>query len=641
MNQPSSRRRNKSQVSLWIKILAGVFSAGILFNILCILLYLFIPGIFDQVLGKPAAIVGIPSIETPSPPALISTAAGATPYPAILILSTETITKTFTPEPLPTLKPTQNAELLAVIAGMSLEQKIGQLIMAGVDGQEISSFTCSQIGQVQPGAIIYRASNVYSVEQVKRLSNALQECSFLNGGVPLFIALDHEGQYVTRFQTGSTIFPAALAFGAAGLPDLTNQAARAAGQEQAYSGVNVVLGPVADVLTNPDNSVISQRSFGDDPQAVSLQVEAAVRGYLDGGVLPVLKHFPGHGGVAGDSHQVLPVDDAGLDVLGAVYLPPFKRGIAAGAEMVMTSHVAFTQLDASLRPATISSNTIQILRDELGFEGVTVSDSMEMGAVTSGSGLTVTEACVQAVKAGVDLLLVPSPTNVRAVQSRLVQAVNNGELESTRVDEAVYRILMLKKEHGLSQYPLTGGVAPDWSNNQLLAFGVGYKAVTLDRNQEGIVPLPVGWKRILVIGPTDGWGLYPILVGALEERGYQVELEIYTSPWFGVIPETGMLDTLPRKAQGYDGVIFLTWNAHINRLVYRDTWQTTLANLLDAAGPPLVLVALKSPTDILEYPQAMTFMATFGTKEGQIQALADILTGKVQASGTMPLIHLP
>ncbi len=571
------------------------------------------------------------SVLTLSPIPQPGTTSTSPPTPIASPSSTATITPTPTATPDPWVEDT--------LGNMTLEEKIGQMLMMGVDGKEISPATCGLIQNLSPGGVIYRAGNTDSPAQLRTLSSGLQECSAQGVGIPLLISIDHEGQYVTRFNKGVTIFPAALAQGATGDQDFAYQVALAAGQELAYSGVNMVLGPVADVLTDYDNTVISQRSFGGDPASVSQFVAEAVRGYSQVGVIPVLKHFPGHGGVPGDTHYNVVQDQVDTQTFANTYLPPFQSGLAAGVPVVMFGHVAYPSIDASASPASLSPALGLLLRDELGFDGVSLTDSMGMGAI-SGSTRSKGEAAVLAVLAGEDLLLVTSPATAQATFTGVLEAVQSGTIPEERIEQSVRRILQLKADWGLKTFPLPDHSAPDWVANQELRRQVGYNAVATLKDEAGQMPLPDSSKNILIIGPTDGWGLYPTLGAALEQKGCAYQLYTYSTPWKGPIPETAYLDSLPALAPQYDLTLVLTWEAHINRLRYGDTWQVELVNSLVAKGVPLVVVALKSPTDILEFPQVSTYLATYGTTPGQTQALADTLIGLWEPAGINPLPDL-
>ncbi len=264
------------------------------------------------------------------------------------------------------------------LAEMTLEEKVGQLMLIGIDGTQVSDATCEYLHQVSPGGVTFRHENTLDPDQVRRLTADLQTCAQAEGLPPLLTAIAHEGEYVDRFWKGTTTFPAALALGATADPDLAYQAAFAQGLELAYSGINMVLGPAADVLVNFDNEVISQRTYGGDPEMVGKFVSAAVRGYTDAGVIAVIKHFPGHGGVAGDSHRIQPVDDASLDELQKTYLPPFESGIAAGAPVMMFDHLVYPAIDADKVPASRSKGAAQLARQEMGFQGLILTDSMRM-----------------------------------------------------------------------------------------------------------------------------------------------------------------------------------------------------------------------------------------------------------------------
>jgi len=271
---------------------------------------------------------------------------------------------------------------------------------------------------------------------------------------------------------------------------------------------------------------------------------------------------------------------------------------------------------------------------------VVLTDSLGMGAIT-GQGLSIPDASVQAVAAGVDMLLVADPGQALATQKRLLQAVQSGEIKQSRIDDAVRHILTLKSSSGLKDFPVKTYSAPDWKADQSLANDAGGKAVTLVRNQASLVPLPGELKKILLIGPPDGWGLYPILLPRLKSSGFNVKLFTYSAPWSSAVQGQSYLTSLPAQANSYDAVIVLTWEAHVNRLKFQDEWQITLVKNLIATNVPTIVVALKSPTDILEFPDVNTYLATYGTTSGQSSALADILVGVRKAAGVIPLPNLP
>jgi beta-N-acetylhexosaminidase len=522
---------------------------------------------------------------------------------------------------------------------MSLKQMIGQMIMTGVNGQGVDTAACQFIQQLAPGGVVYRSGNVISPEQLQRTSADLQQCAQA-GSIPLLISVDHEGQYVTRFQSGVTIFPPAMAQGATHNAEIAYRVAISAGGELTFSGVNMVLGPIADVLIEYDNTVISQRSFGGDPEHVSDFVAGAVQGYLQAGLIPVLKHFPGHGGVKGDSHYTLPIDDVDCQYLRSFYLPPFQAGFDIGASVVMTSHVAFPCLDEAAQPTTLSGDVLHVLRDEMGFQGVILSDSMSMRAITQG-GRSIPEASVEAVRAGVDMLLITSPEQALATRNRLEVAVQQGEISMDRIHDAVERILSVKASSDLISFPLPEVSIPNWDANRALALNVGHMSLALLKDEANLVPIPSELRRILIIGPTDGWGMYPLLTTALHASDFETYVVRYSNPWSGPVPEVGYLESLPNLATGYDLILMLTWESHLNQFRYDDLWQVRLVEALIATGKPMIVAALKSPTDILDFPEISTYLTTFGTTRGQLQALADALVGDYSPSAQSPLPGIP
>ena len=533
-------------------------------------------------------------------------------------------TPTFTPSPTP------DAQVAALLTGMSLEQKVGQMLMVGVEGHAAG---CAYLQEILPGAVVYRGGNIASLEQTRTLSTELQECAGQAGLPPLWIAMDHEGQYVNRLESALTTFPAALAIGAANTPDYAFQAGLAQGGELAYIGVNLALGPVADVLTDYDNAVISLRSYGGDPARAAEMVRQAVAGYQQAGLAAALKHFPGHGGVAGDLHALLPVDSIDLPGWQQIYRPVFQAGIEAGAPVVMLGHLAFPALDPSGLPATLSPAMIRILRDEMGFQGVILTDLMGMGAIKQ--TWTVGEAGLLAVQAGVDMLLTTSPETTRAVRSRLLQAAASGELPAGRLDEAVRRILAAKLRQGWRGLA-ANGPEPDWAANRSLARQIGYAAPLVLRNQAGLLPLPQNVRQIVAYAPSGGWGLEYVLQQALEAQGKTLRFIHYPAPW-GEAVEARQADSLAAQAGGYDLALVFTWDAHLEAVVEGSRLQARLVRKLLNSGLPVAVAALKSPADILEFPQIQTYLASFGTTPGQVQALVDLLVFNAPGAAQNPL----
>lgn len=526
---------------------------------------------------------------------------------------------------------------------MSLGQKIGQVMMAGVEGSALTPEGCALLGEVMPGGIFYQAGgNVETPDQLRRFGGQIWKCLQPVTPIAPFFAIDHEGQYIYRFlQGGVTEFPPALALAASGDPELAGRVAQVAGQELAYSGINMIFGPVADVLTSPDSRILAVRTYGGSPQLVSSYVDAAVRGYLKAGLIPVLKHFPGHGGVGEDSHEVLPQDFADLGRWQAEYLPPFRTGLQAGAPALMVGHIAFPNISGDELPATLSPTLLELGRAEMP-DGVLISDAMDMKAL-SGAASSMPQAVVEALKAGIDLVLINRPGQVKEVYNGLVQAVQSGELPIERLDEAVRRILVLKAQHGILSQPFIPASQPNLDANAQLDLEAGRRAITVYRDQADLVPLPAERRRVLVVGPTPSWPFYQQLLGRLSERGFQATLisfpleETERTQDEQDFPKTLPGGLSPAGTQPYDLMIIFTWQSHHNRVVFGDDYQNSLVNGLLSRGVPAMVIALRSPTDLLDFPEAAASLATFGHTRGIQEGLLRVLFGEQEAGGINPL----
>lgn len=533
--------------------------------------------------------------------------------------------------------PVDPARLEALLAAMTPAQKIGQVIITGLPGKTLSIETCQQIQRMQPAGVTFQWYNVEGPVELKQFVDALWECAGQAGAAPMLFTLAHEGEYVSRFAHTATTFPSALAVAATGRTEYAYSIGLASGLELAASGLNMVLGPVADVLLDLDSDVISQRSYGSDPALVSQYVEGITAGYRTAGIIPVLKHFPGHGGIASDSHRELPVDEVTRQELERFYLPPFVSGINAGAPVVMLSHIAYPALTGHTLPATVSTQIIDLLRRDLQFSGPVLSDHLKMRAM-SGDVYSVAGASLAALQSGVDLLLLNEPEDAWQSYDYLLGAVQDGSLPAERLDDAVRRILALKLAWGVDLPPVSLP-EPDYRAHQQLADEIGARAVATLRNSAGLIPIPPRYRQILVVGPSEeGFNFYQEqLIPALDAAGFRATLATLPLNDKGVEGSEELIGAIERQARRSSLLLVFSYQSHLWKLTFKDTWQIQLSSALEKTGKPIIFVALRSPTDLMEYPQASSVLATFGTTDSQLRTLIDILLGKAEAQGVNPL----
>src|SRR5436190_18435868 len=289
---------------------------------------------------------------------------------------------------------------------MTLEEQIGQLLMVGFWGTTPSLEIIDLIQRYHVGNVILFSRNIHETQQVLELTQKVQEIAKKAGQrYPLLIAIDQENGIVQRLGDIVTIFPGNMALGAIGSEEIAYEVAMATGNELKGMGINMNLAPVVDVNNNPANPVIGIRSFGEDASLVARLGTAMVKGYRAAGIVSCLKHFPGHGDTTIDSHLSLPVIPYTFERLEALELIPFRSGMEAGAESLMIAHIAFPKLmEQNTLPATLSSTIVQgLLRNQLAFKGIILSDCMEMEAISETFGTE--RGVVMAVKAGIDLVL--------------------------------------------------------------------------------------------------------------------------------------------------------------------------------------------------------------------------------------------
>jgi beta-N-acetylhexosaminidase len=326
---------------------------------------------------------------------------------------------------------------------------LGQLFIVGFNGLELSDETSAFFSQANIGGVILFSPNYENPGQVAELINQIQEC---RSDLPFWISVDHEGGRVQRFKKSFTRIPDAMSISAMDSPRLTFEVAETLAKELKAVGINMNFAPVADIHTNSKNPVIGARSFGTDEETVTKQITAMVRGQLVQKVQPCVKHFPGHGDTSTDSHFALPKVDTDLETLLNREFKPFLKAFRSHCSLVMTAHIICTQIDPD-RPATLSHKILtEILRKQLRYSGLIISDDMEMKAITDHFGAE--EAPRLAIEAGCDLLIYRSEAAARKAYAALLRALDSETLSPETVLAAERRIRALKKETLLPYAPV-------------------------------------------------------------------------------------------------------------------------------------------------------------------------------------------
>ncbi|MFF3951812.1 glycoside hydrolase family 3 protein [Streptomyces sp. NPDC001890] len=545
--------------------------------------------------------------------------------------------------------------LKRIISGMSLEEKVGQLFVMRVYGHsatdpdqadidanmaEIGVRTAAEmIGKYHVGGIIYFAwaHNTRDPHQIAELSNGIQRAGLAGPTpLPLLVSTDQEHGIVCRVGEPATLMPGAMALGAGGSRSDARRAGQIAGAELAAIGINQNYAPDADVNVNPANPVIGVRSFGSDPQSVAAMVAAQVKGYQSSGIASTAKHFPGHGDTSTDSHTGLPVITHTREQWAELDEPPFRAAIAAGIDSIMTAHIVVPALDPAEDPATLSHPILTgILREELGYDGVVVTDSLGMEGVRTKYGDD--RVPVLALKAGVDQLL--NPPSLDVSWNAVLEAVKSGEISEARIDESILRILRLKTKLGLFDNPFVSRAGVDRTvgtrAHLAAADRIAERTTTLLANDGAVLPLSRrSHKNLLVVGadPASPSGTTgpptTTLATAFGELGHTA-----TALSTGTAPTSAKIAEAVAAAQGKDAVVVATYN------VSATSSQRTLVSALAATGVPVITVAIRNPYDIARLAGTgfAANLATYSWTDVELRAAARVIAGRAEPQGTLPV----
>ncbi|EHR63534.1 glycoside hydrolase family 3 protein [Saccharomonospora cyanea] len=541
------------------------------------------------------------------------------------------------------------------LRSMTLEQKVGQLFVADVWGRsadEAHPGNQKKYGVDTPsdvvrkyhvGGVIYfnhgGTDNIETPRQVARLSNGLQRTALrAEPRIPLIIAVDQEGGRVTRIAEHVTEYPSAMALGASRDVEGARAAAAISAAELRAMGITQDFAPVADVNSNPLNPVIGSRSFSSDAELAGEFVAAQVDGYENSGpaakrVSAAAKHFPGHGDAKDDSHVGLPVIDRSEEDWRTHDLPPFRKAVEADIDAIMTAHISVPSLDPSGDPATLSKPIMTgLLREELGYDGVVVTDSLGMAGVRE--MYSDAEIPVRALEAGVDQMLMPP--DLDAAIGGVLDAVRSGRLTEQRIDESVLRILELKHERGIVARPIVNERRVDdlvgTRKNREAVQRITDRSTTVLRDDAGLLPLASHARKVLVTGwnrPNyPGYAAEPVdaLARALSEHT-DAEVEAIST---GTAPDPATIDEVATASGDADVVIVLTNGLRGSAA------QRQLVERLTSTDTPVIAVAVQEPYDP-GHADVPTWIATYDWRDVTMTSLAKVLAGERSPEGKLPV----
>lgn len=505
---------------------------------------------------------------------------------------------------------------------LSLEQRVAQMFFVNLYGPTLNANDRDFLARYQPGGVVLMDGNAGTPDAVTRLTNSYQQTITDAGGLPLLIAVDQEGGPIAGLEQGFTQFPTPALLTAANDPDLAARIGAAIAEELRAIGVTMNLAPVAD-LENPDNTVLARRSFGSDSIMTGPIIAGFVRGSQSMGVLATAKHFPGHGGTSGDSHTTLPVIDLPRQRLETVEIAPFRAAIEGGVEAVMAAHIIYPTYDemlpASLSPAILTG----LLRQQLGFNGLILTDALDMDAIDT--NYSYPQAAVLAIQAGADMLLSAhiSAANHAATIQAVADAVRAGTIPEARINQSVERILTVKQRYGLLDWqpldPATAAERVNLAAHEALLTELFLAGVTVALDRSDLIPIPPELPAALIYPATR-------IQVANECKRYHPDLKLV-----GVsdAPSAEEIAWAREAADRADVTVVFTQNAITN------AGQQALVTAL----PPqkTAVVALWSPYDITKFPSIAAYVVTYSPARQAVPAACRILFGDAPANGRLSI----
>lgn len=532
-----------------------------------------------------------------------------------------------------------------MLAKMSLDEKVGQMLIVYYWGRftsrEDASFreVMRQVRGNHAGGIMLEArrtpaglerGQVYSSAVIV---NELQRAA----KIPLLVAADFENGTAMRLEDGTSL-PSAMAVAATSDPKFAYAAGKITALEARAAGLNWIFAPVCDVNSNPENPIINTRSYGEDPSRVAEFAAQYIQGVQENGVMATAKHFPGHGNVSADSHISVPVVTGELRELERIELAPFRAAIAAGVGAVMSGHLAVPALEAEpSTPATLSPRVwTDLLRTKMGFEGIGITDALDMGGVTTIDSAPNID--VRAIRAGADVLLIPPNPDV--AMAALKAAVDSGELPLARVNEAVLRILRAKADLQLERNRQvdvtrlnTRFATPDF---RATAQEIADRGITLIRDEQHILPLSAAkLLRVLLVIVSGDSDRHP---GAAIEEELRARMDLAQVVRVDTHFEKAVCAKLP-PSESYDITIaaVLVRVADRKGTVGLPAEEIALVKKLLASGKPAIMAALGSPYLVAQFPEAKTWIAGFGTQDPVQRAMIRAIFGQTAIQGQLPV----
>ena len=560
----------------------------------------------------------------------------------------------------PTTSPTETTTEMAspqvekLLEDMPLKQKVTQMIMpdfrkwqeAGQESPQdltkVNAEVAEAIDKYDFGGVILFAENVKETKQTLALTQDMQKAAIENkannGKIPLLLAIDQEGGIVYRLGSG-TALPGNMAIGATNDPKLATEAGQIIGRELSALGLNVDFAPVLDTNNNPQNPVIGLRSFSSDPNRVAYLGIPMMKGIQDYNVAVAAKHFPGHGDTAVDSHTGLPLVDKSLTELEKLELLPFKKAMDAGVDLLMTAHIQYPQIEKDqvvsketgekiYVPATLSDDILTgLVRKKYGYKGVIVSDAMGMDAIAKNFGEV--EAVKMAIKAGVDLVLMPTTlrskadlTKIDTIVNAVVDAVQTGDISEERLNESVRRILTLKEKRGVLNFDPSARTAEKAeeavgsSLNRDLERKIAAAAVTVVKNEDNTLPFKVQT------------GDHVLLLGAFENEVPGLNLGMRRLIADGVLPKDtsfvaknftkeSTLDSLKEDLKKATHIVVISeigYEGHLDKNFWRTKIPTEIVNYANTNHKKAAVLSISKPYDVANYPAAKAILAVYGNK---------------------------